>query len=87
MPPRKMTSVASPRTLGPITTKTTLVTPSATTAITRDPSGLSRRKSRRTEGQKLIGFSAGMPIWPQGPRPKPPWGRKFESSRFPTSHQ
>src|ERR1700682_2923207 len=72
MTPVKMMSVASPMIFGPMTRKATLVTPSPMTATTFRRSGLRRLISRRTEGPKVMGFSAGMPPPPQGPPPKGP---------------
>jgi hypothetical protein len=65
--PANIRSVARPRIFGPMTMKATLATPSASTAMSLVRSGLSRPIRRRTEGRKVIGFSAGIPAPPQGP--------------------
>ena len=56
--PLKMTSVALPRIFGPTTEATTATVPMATTTANNIRSGRSMPISRRSEGPKLIAFSA-----------------------------
>ncbi len=72
--PAKMTSVARPRTHGPMTERVTLSTPSPRTAATSGRSGRSIPSSRRLEPLKSIVFAGGIPPIIIRPGPNPPGG-------------
>ena len=75
MTPAKITSVARPRIIGPITFSATEITPSTSTATTPKRSGRSRPTSRRADGPKSIAFSTGCPAPPHGGPAAPALGR------------
>ena len=69
--PEKMRFVPSPSSRGPITEKVTLTTASTSTSRSQRRSGLSLPISRRADGPKVIAFSAGALMPPNGPCPPP----------------
>ncbi len=76
--PLTMMSVAWPSSFGPSTASVTLVTASATTAISRGRSGAIRPSSRRTAAPMSFDFSVGMPI----ERPGPGWRSWAAGGRY-----
>ncbi len=63
-------SVARPISIGPVTDSATLTRDDATTRTSAARCGFNRASSRRADGQKVVGFSPGVPRLIQGsPRP------------------
>ena len=72
MTPAKMTFVALPSSLGPMTARTTDAVPIATIASIGQRSPRISRRNRPAEPRKFIDFSPGMPMFIMGPPPPGP---------------